>query len=202
MLTPGTVTGAGTVGTVQSVGRLTTTDGVASGTVKVVGGLAYRIVADSATITNTATETAFSNGAYTIPAATLKVGSQVRGRIHCAVPSGNAAETLTLRARLGAAGVAAQVVTATAAVDVTDGGGDIGVMDFVITVRTIGGGGTMVGNSLWVLGVQDTATTRADAMDSAAIDTTVARDLTITAQWSGASAANQVILRNMEVWID
>ena len=60
----------------------------------------------------------------------------------------------------------------------------------------------MVANSLWMLGVQDTATMRADAMDSAAIDTTIARDLTVTAQWSGANAANQCILRNMEVWID
>ena len=57
--------------------RLTTTDGVASGTVRVVGGRAYSSVAVSTAITGTTeTATAFDE-TYVIPANTLKAGSVV-----------------------------------------------------------------------------------------------------------------------------
>ena len=51
-------------------GRLTTTDGVASGTAKVIGGLAYSNVAASSAVTSTSAETAF-DAHYNIPANTL-----------------------------------------------------------------------------------------------------------------------------------
>lgn len=181
--------------TIASTARLTTTDGVTGGTARVMGGLAYRTVANSATITNTMAETAFSTGAYTIPANTLKAGTTIRVRLWGDCPSTNAADTLTITLRLGAAGVAAQVVSQTSAVDVANG--DTFVMDVWIVIRTAGGAGTMVASSQWQLGVPDTATFRADTMASSAIDTTMARDLTATATWSAASTADQVILRGM-----
>lgn len=61
-------------------GRLTTTDAVASGTAKVIGGLAFSDVAASDDITAATSNNAFVAFAqtYSIPANTLKAGSMVR----------------------------------------------------------------------------------------------------------------------------
>ena len=186
--------------TVNVAGRLTTTDGVASGTVRVVGGRANQIVAASTAITNTSTETAFSNGAYTIPANTMKASTSIRFRAFGIATATNSTDTLTITVRLGATGVTAQIVAQTIALDVADN--DIFVIDGLIVIRTAGASGTMVAMTQHSIGVPDTATTRQDSMASAAIDTTVARDLTVTATWSVASASNSCRLDIFEVQIE
>lgn len=196
----GTLIAALTTTTLDVTGRLTTTDAVASGTVRVVGGRAYQVVAASTAITNTVTETAFSNGVYTIPADTLKASTSIRFRIQGIATATNATDTLQITVRLGAAGVAAQIVTQTIALDVEDN--DIFVLDGHITIRTAGASGTMVAYSQHSIGAADTATTRMDAMASAAIDTTASRDLTCTATWSVADAGNSCRLDIMEVQVE
>jgi predicted RecA/RadA family phage recombinase len=148
-------------------------------------GLLYGQVAAATVITNTAVETAFDK-TYTIKGNRLRPGDVIRVKGKVAIPSGNGANTLTLKLYLGAT-----VVAATAAVDVTDGGGDVGYFDAEIVIRTNGAGGTVVATGLQGLGVPGTATARLFELASTAIDTTADQIVKITATWSAASAANQ-----------
>lgn len=164
------------------------------------GGLIFDTTENSAPITNTAAETAFSTGVCTIPANVLKAGSQVRVRLFGVTPNTNVMDTLQITVRFGATGVAAQIVTQTTAIDVNNL--DVFTVDVLISIRTAGAPGSMVANGLWVLGVPDTATARADRMALANIDTTVAQDITVTALWSAADPGNQAVLEGMSVWVD
>ena len=94
------------------------------------------ITTSSATITNTAVETAFDQ-TITVPANTLSVGSLLRILAKVSVPSGNSTNTLTLRLKVGS-----QVVALTAAVDVTDAGGDVGILRAELAVRSLGSSGS------------------------------------------------------------
>ena len=199
VLTPGTAAG-GNVGTFRIDGRVTTTDGVASGTERVIGGLANRTLADSTYITGTASETAFSTGTYSIPANTLKVGTQIRFRAWGRIQERAGGNTFAVRLRFGAAGVLATEVTGIPTFSVT--AGDVFSLDGVISARTIGAGGTMVANTLHIIGNQDVQTVRSDLMTQNTIDTTVARVLTLTGDWSTGSATNKAELLGFSIWID
>ena len=146
------------------------------------------ITAASSTITNTTTETAFST-TFSIPANRLRVGSVLRLRARASVSSGNSTDTLTLRARLTNA--AGALLGEGPAVDVTNGGGDVGDIDLEMIVRTLGGGGTMMTNGK--IGLL-TAVKSTGSEGAVTIDTTVANVLVITAQWSVASASNIVAM--------
>ena len=146
------------------------------------------ITAASSTITNTTTETAFST-TFSIPANRLRVGSVLRLRARASVSSGNSTDTLTLRARLTNA--AGALLGEGPAVDVTNGGGDVGDIDLEMIVRTLGGGGTMVTSGK--IGLL-TAVNSTGSAGAVTIDTTAANVLVITAQWSVASASNIVAM--------
>lgn len=146
------------------------------------------ITAASSTITDTTTETAFST-TFSIPANRLRVGSVLRLRARASVSSGNSTDTLTLRARLTNA--AGALLGEGPAVDVTNGGGDVGDIDLEMIVRTLGGGGTMMTSGK--IGLL-TAVTSTGSAGAVTIDTTAANVLVITAQWSVASASNIVAM--------
>lgn len=146
------------------------------------------ITAASSTITNTTTETAFST-TFSIPANRLRVGSVLRLRARASVSSGNSTDTLTLRARLTNA--AGTLLGEGPAVDVTNGGGDVGDIDLEMIVRTLGSGGTMMSNGK--IGLL-TAVKSTGSAGAVTIDTTAANVLVITAQWSAASASNIVAM--------
>lgn len=146
------------------------------------------ITAASSTITNTTTETAFST-TFSIPANRLRVGSVLRLRARASVSSGNSTDTLTLRARLTNA--AGALLGEGPAVDVTNGGGDVGDIDLEMIVRTLGSGGTMMTNGK--IGLL-TAVKSTGSEGAVTIDTTAANVLVITAQWSVASASNIVAM--------
>jgi len=146
------------------------------------------ITAASSTITNTTTETAFST-TFSIPANRLRVGSVLRLRARASVSSGNSTDTLTLRARLTNA--AGTLLGEGPAVDVTNGGGDVGDIDLEMIVRTLGSGGTMMTNGK--IGLL-TAVESTGSAGAVTIDTTAANVLVITAQWSAASASNIVAM--------
>jgi hypothetical protein len=146
------------------------------------------ITAASTAITNTTSETAFST-TFAIPANRLRVGSVLRLRARASVSSGNSTDTLTLRARLTNA--AGTLLGEGPAVDVTNGGGDVGDIDLEMIVRTLGGGGTMMTNGK--IGLL-TAVQATGSVGAVTIDTTAAITLVITAQWSAASASNSVAM--------
>lgn len=168
------------------------------GTVALVSGalppVLYKSVADSAAITNVATITAFDKS-YTIPANSLRVGDTIRIHAVADCPSTNSTDTLILTLKIGST-----TIIATGAVDVANN--DVGIIDAVLTVRTIGSSGTLVGSGNWSLGVPGTATTRSFTLASTTINTTTTNAVTVSATWSVASASNQVILRQLVVSLD
>lgn len=95
--------------------RLTTTDGVASGTARVVGGRAYSNTASGSSLTNSNSETVL--GSYTIPASTLKAGSVLRVRALVSVTADNSTTTLTVRLRIGPTTLIGTALIATTATD-------------------------------------------------------------------------------------
>ena len=104
------VTGTGEM---QYAVRMTTTDGVASGTAKRIGGISFVSTADSSTLTSLTAPTPF-DVTYAIPANTLKAGSVLKIRAVCRSISVNGADTLQYTLRLNDGGGADVMVASTA----------------------------------------------------------------------------------------
>lgn len=152
---------------------------------KAASGYLANIAAASSAVTNTNTETAFSNGSVTIPANTLKVGDVIRVRAQGIATATNSTDTLTVRLMIGT-----DAVATTGAVDVANN--DIFLIDATIVVRTIGASGTYTATGTVSLGASGTVTAKAFFLASTAIDTTAAQTLAVKATWSVASASNSV----------
>lgn len=143
------------------------------------------IQAASSNVSNTTTETAFSNGTVTIPANNLKAGDIIRVRGQGICPSTNSTDTLTIKLKIGST-----VIVTTGAVDVANN--DIFYFEATLVVRTIGASGTLVATGVVALGVEGTVTAKPFKLASTTIDTTAALTITVTATWSVASASNTV----------
>lgn len=145
-------------------------------------GLVYSNVAASAAVTNTTDETAFDKS-VTIPANSLKAGDVLVIRAQAIATATNSTDTLTLKLKIGST-----VIIATAAVDVANG--DVGYVDCILIVRTIGATGTIVASGVQGLGVPGTVTAKPFLLASSVVDTTAALAITVTATWSVANAGN------------
>ncbi len=84
--------------------RLTTTDGVASGTAKVVGGQAYGAVSASDNLLASAGAGAHVDFAqtYSIPASTIKSGTHIKIRSHVNITDASGTDTLEVKLYIGA----------------------------------------------------------------------------------------------------
>lgn len=151
----------------------------------------YTVGADSQ-VTNTASETAHT--ALTLISTDINTARRVVrfcARLFC--DSDNAGDTLTLRVRLGAAGVGGTVVFTSTTFDAV--ANDSYILEGEIMIRTVGGGGTFYSYArLWNETGADTISFSSVA--AGAVDTTLARDLTVTSTWSAAAGADQVTLRS------
>lgn len=159
-LTASIITASGAV-TVNNT--LTTTDGVASGTARKVGGIVLNGVAAADVVTAVTSNGAFVSHAttYAMPANSMKAGSVLKGRAVISVNDATGVLTLSTQVRLGGT-----VVAVTTAVDpgaVTDHH----IIDFEITARAAPGaassliftgqwltntGGTMASGSQFTIG--------------------------------------------------
>jgi hypothetical protein len=148
--------------------------------------LVYSSTVPSASVTNTVIETTFDQF-YTIPANRLRAGDLIRVRAQGIVTSSNATDTLDIHLEIGG-----QQVLATGAVDVSNS--DIFVIDAVATIRATGMPGTMVAAGWVALGTEGMVTAKAGKLVGGSINTTIARDVFVSATWSAASAANSVRL--------
>lgn len=169
------------------VGRLTTTDGVSSGTAKVIGGLAYSNTAASTAVTGTTTAAQLFDTSYTIPANTLKAGTVVKVRaqgIATAVTSTDAvAYTLYIGGTGGTALISAASTDATA--------NDTFQMDCTLICRTAGTTGTFVATGTYkVSSAEGTMTVKDDITASTTINTTANQVLGVAATWNVANATN------------
>ena len=196
-------------GSLVVIGRFTQSR-AASASIQVVGVLLHAeglggdrllgaIVASSTAITNTASETAFDQS-IAIPAGRIQsAGVVLKLRAKVRVTSGNASDTLQLRARLDT--TAGVLLGQTPAVNVTDAGGDLGVLDLTMTLRTVGASGTLVADGIAGISPGQAVATGGNVQTTGtagtvAIDTTVAHNLVITATWSGASTSNSCVLED------
>ena len=146
-----------------------------------VGGCLYSSIAMSAAVTNTTTETTMDS--VSVGADQLRPGDILRIVAQGIATATNSTDTLPIKIKIGST-----VLCATAAVDVADN--DVWVMQTHGTIRTGGASGTLVAAGHQSLGVEGTATARADILASTAVDTTGALTVAVTATWSVANAGN------------
>lgn len=146
------------------------------------------IQADSSTISNTTTETAFDK-TLSIPAGVLAVGRAIRFFFGVRIPSGNSTDTLELSVRLGSASGTALLTGS--AVDVGNSGAYAVVSGMITRRPDVGGAAQVV-----VQGMAGTDTgLKGGGLAQTGIDfQNSAQSLVLTATWSVASASNQAIL--------
>jgi len=167
-------------------------EGLGAGTTRFVPPLA-EINSTTGSVSNTTAETVLAS--FSIPAGFTGAGSVLRFRAKATATSGNANDTLTLRVRLDTG--AGTLLAASPAVDVTNAGGDIGIVDLVGIVgaagnvlSTFGTVGISPGQAVATGGnVQATGSGGYVTFNPALLHSFV-----ITAQWSAASLSNVVVL--------
>ena len=158
----------------------------------------------SAPVSNTAAETAF-NQSVSIPAGRLyQAGTRLKIKARVTAASAAANDTLQIRARLDSA--AGALIGSTPAVDITNAGGDIGILDLDVTVRSVGATGVFQSVGLGGISPGQEVSTGGNVQttgSAAAVtfDTTVAHTVVITAQWSAANVASSCVLEILTVEI-
>jgi hypothetical protein len=154
------------------------------------------IVASSTAITDTASETAFNLSAALPANRILAPGTVLWIRAKARITAATGNETMVFKARLDS--TTGVIFGATPAVDVTNAGGDLAVLDLVATVRSVGAGGTLVCNGFGGISPGQGVATGGNVQTTGtagtiAIDTTVAHTLVITLLSSGAGPFSAVL---------
>lgn len=162
------------------------------------GLLFSNIAASSAVLGSTGGATSGTGAAfdqsYTLPANTAKAGDRLRIKFQGTPSSGNSNDTLTITLAIGGT-----TIVATAAFDVTNGGGDIFYGEVELTIRTIGSSGTFVASGIQGIGVPGTVTGKPWFLGSTAINTTTTQAITVNALWGSSSASNSARLDMLTV---
>ncbi len=153
------------------------------------------------TVANTATETVL--GSITLAANELVAGTTLRITAD-GLASTTVTPTITFRIRIGATVLAGNIVVPWAAL--TTASGIVNQpfrIDALVTLRTAGATGAIIGNGVILNPSTFSATTSSFANQSAtvAVDTTASRILGLTAQWSVASASNTLTLHNLLIQV-
>jgi hypothetical protein len=150
-------------------------------------GKLYVATAASAAVTNTTTETLFSNQ-FSIPANELTAGDRIRVRYQGIATATNSTDTLAIKLYIG--GLTGTALISHAATDVANN--DVFDGEFDLIIRTAGASGTMVGVGTYksVPAAAGTATYKDAVLASTAIDTTAAQVVGVSATWSVANAGN------------
>lgn len=185
-----------------TVGEFGVLDGVTAGTTtaskalvvdadkKLDGGILSRLlasnVANSTAIGGTGAnvEANFSNGSYTIPAASLVAGDVIRVRAYITVPDTISTDTLRIYVNVG--GISGTAIYDSGAINVSDS--DMFLIDATVSLWTVGASGTFAS----VVTSQSTQATtfavRAPQVTGASVDTTASIALTVSAVWSTENA--------------
>lgn len=165
---------------IANVGRVTTTDGVAAGTARVVGGRAYSAVAASTAITGATETEANFDSSYSIPADTLKAGTVLSYDFQGIHTATTGTETHDILVKLGSTTIASKATIDPANSDIFSG-------RCSVTIRTAGVGGTMVGTCQMSFGASGTAAPVEYYLPETAVDTTGALVAAIAIDRQGAA---------------
>lgn len=185
--------------------RMTVTDGVSSGTARIVGGMASVSAAASTAITG-ATETLTNfDTTYTLPPNSLKVGTRVRIRAGWTNTAITGTETYVIVVRAGSTAIAG---TPSIAPSGSGTANNVGRIDFEFVCRATGASGTVVGDGVVLVGVDDTTPSRHYLVASGSagtrtvtLDTTGSLVLAIGNQWQ-ASATDSNSNRLEYFWVE
>ena len=200
VLTVDTITEATANNGINVQDRLTTTDGVDSGTARVIGGLAYTDPTASTAITG-ATETLTNlDNTYSLPANSLKVGTKLRIRAVGHQTATTSAETLTFTLRAGSTSLG---VTG----NIDPVANDMWVLEYELDVRSVGATGHVVGLGTVRSGGRASATvathligTGSGATSHTQLDTTAAQVLAVAVtHQASANDANSVRMDSFTV---
>ncbi len=149
-------------------------------------GLLTVATAPSIPISNTTTETAFSNASFTIPANLLQPGKVIRVRAQGILTATNSTDTLTVRAKLGST-----TLLTLAGADAVDN--DTFDLECEIFARAAPGGtAAVVAAGTYSIGAPGTATRRHGSLGTTNFATNGDLVLSITSQWSAASTSDSV----------
>lgn len=143
--------------------------------------LSNGVITTTSTVSNTVAETTV----YTEPIAAneLHTGQVVKVRVLGRYSTANASDTVTIRLKIGGTTILSVV---SAAANVTNAPLDI---EFIFTVRSDGASGTIIGFGRVELNNQAKS---AASTSTTVVDTTIAEDVTITAEWSSADPSNSL----------
>lgn len=168
-------------------GRVTTTDGVSSGTARVVGGLAYSNTAASTALTGNVNTEQLFDVSYTIPANTLKAGTVVKVRAQGIATTTQANDAVAYKLYIGGSGGTALI--SIASTDATNN--DTFQAECTLICRTAGTTGTFVSTGTYkVSSAEGTMTVKDDITASTSINTQANQALVLTATWNVANATN------------
>lgn len=183
------LTGSPAGTTIAVTDRMTTTDGVTSGTARVIGGLAYSNVAASASLGGSSAETLFDQS-YTIPANTLKAGTEVKIRYAGFGVTGVGTDTFGHKLYIGGSGGAALITSAAAqlATNATFTG------ETTLVCRTAGTTGTFAAFGTYKQSsAEGTMTVKDDIVRSTAINTTANQAVVVTGTWNTTNANSAIL---------
>lgn len=183
-VTTNNVSGGGS--TIAFTDRITTTDGVSSGTARVVGGLAYSNVAASTTVGATTAETLFDVN-YTIPANTLKAGTKVKVRYAGFGVAGSGTDTFAHKLYIG--GSAGTALLTSAAAQLATNATFTGEAELIC--RTAGTTGTFISFGTYKQSsAEGTMTVKDDYVASTTINTTANQAIAVTGTWNTTNATS------------
>ncbi len=196
-ITTANVTNLNTSGPTVSTGRITTTDGVASGTARVVGGLAYSNVAASTAVASTSVETLY-DAQYSIPANTLKAGSVVKIRYQGIATTAVGTDTMAVKLYIGGTGGTA--IISAAATTIVNGQDFLGEAELI--VRTSGATGTFVGTGSYkVNSTIGTETIKDAVVASTTINTQAAQVVGVSVTYNTANAnSSRLDILSVEIY--
>lgn len=194
-----TLTGAVTaVAGLDSTGRLTTTDGVSSGTARVVGGRASSATSATDNLLASAGASAHVDHAqtYSIPASTLGLASLLRIRYHILVTDASGTDTLETKLYIGGT-----TLMTTTAFD-PDAANDFVQGEFLLVPRAAAGAAaSCVGQGRWVTSDGGALTHGAAVLVATNLATNGALIVKVSSKWSATTASTNARLEMLVVEI-
>ena len=178
----------------QNVGLVSAGDGTLIANPGQGGSLLYEITTPSTVITNVGTETAFSNGSYTIPANFLQVGDVLHIRAKAFLIAENSTNTHRVRLYFGATPTTIADSTA-----IQMAANDYVIIDAYITIRTITASGTFIADGFVEYTISGTATTAPFTIASTTVDSTVSETIVVKSLASATSTGNQIRLDEFRI---
>ncbi len=177
-------------------GRATTTDGVASGTARIVGGQIKEGVSASDTLLASAGASAAADFATTcvLPANILKSGTRVRVRALVRVSDASGTDTLTCALLLGSTALIATTAVNPGATT------DLHILEFEITSRAAASAASsLVGSGRWVTNTGGTIANGTGLLGATNFATNGALTLKAQATWSSTTANTAATLEQFSV---